>query len=71
MDVFKLPKEVNLEEAIESTGNGGGARFMLDENAEDDADEENEDETKSRKEDEDHAFPPGSDRLDDILDEID
>jgi len=71
MDVFKLPKEVNLEDAIENTGNGGGARFMLDENANDDSDEETEEETKSRKEDEDHAFPPGSDRLDDILDEID
>lgn len=71
MDVFKLPKEVNLEDAIENTGNGGGARFMLDENANEDSDEETEEETKSRKEDEDHAFPPGSDRLDDILDEID
>jgi len=71
MDVFKLPKEVTLEDAIENTGNGGGARFMLDENANDDSDEETEEETKSRKEDEDHAFPPGSDRLDDILDEID
>ncbi|MDZ7808531.1 MAG: DivIVA domain-containing protein [Gracilimonas sp.] len=71
MDVFKLPKEVNLQEAIENTGNGGGARFILDETPDDDLDDDSEDETSSRKEDEDHAFPPGSDRLDDILDEID
>ncbi|WP_103664181.1 DivIVA domain-containing protein [Gracilimonas amylolytica] len=71
MDVFKLPKEVNLEEAIDNTGNGGGARFVLDEEADNDLEEDMDDETTSRKEDEDHAFPPGSDRLDDILDEID
>jgi cell division initiation protein len=71
MDVFKLPKEINLQDAIDNTGNGGGARFMLDENADDDLDDGNDEEPKSRKEDQDHAFPPGSDRLDDILDEID
>ncbi|HET8865389.1 MAG TPA: DivIVA domain-containing protein [Gracilimonas sp.] len=67
MEVFNLPKEGNLEEAIEKTKK---AKFTLDENA---ADNNNKAPKKSNKstEEEDHAFPPGSDRLDDILDEID
>ncbi|MBD3617088.1 MAG: DivIVA domain-containing protein [Gracilimonas sp.] len=66
MEVFNLPKEENLEEAIKKTNT---AKFVLDENA-DESEEENV-KKKAKTEEEDHAFPPGSDRLDDILDEID
>lgn len=66
MEVFNLPKEENLEEAIKNTPKKS-TKFILDEN--EDSDTQQASDTKS--EDEDHAFPPGSDRLDDILDEID
>jgi cell division initiation protein len=66
MEVFSLPKEEALEETIQS--NKKAAKFILDENAEAEADAQAEEEIKTE---EDHAFPPGSDRLDDILDEID
>ncbi len=67
MEVFNLPKEEELEESIQS--NKKAAKFILDENAEEAASAQAEEEAKA--EEEDHAFPPGSDRLDDILDEID
>lgn len=66
MEVFNLPKEENLEEALNNTPKKS-TKFVLDEN-EDGDDEETID---NKDEEEDHAFPPGSDRLDDILDEID
>jgi cell division initiation protein len=68
MEVFNLPKEVNLEEALENTTKKS-SKFVLDENA--DGSDQNDSKTSSDEDDEDHAFPPGSDRLDDILDEID
>ena len=43
---------------------------MLDEN-EPEGDSDNRTAKEQNEEEEDHAFPPGSDRLDDILDEID
>ena len=67
MEVFKMPKEEKLEESLENAKRP--TKFMLD--------EESEESNKKGKnnaeegEEEDHAFPPGSDRLDDILDEID
>ena len=68
MEVFQLPKEEKLEESLDNVKRP--TKFMLDEEGEADgvksAKKENEDD-----EEEDHAFPPGSDRLDDILDEID
>ncbi|MDR9414664.1 MAG: DivIVA domain-containing protein [Gracilimonas sp.] len=71
MEVFKLPKEEQLEEAIENTQETSSKlKFMLDENEEDSKNAENTS-NELNEEDEDHAFPPGSDRLDDILDEID
>ncbi|WP_428235730.1 DivIVA domain-containing protein [Gracilimonas sp.] len=68
MEVFQLPKEERLEESLENPTRP--TKFMLDEENESDgldsAGKADEDEDE-----EDHAFPPGSDRLDDILDEID
>ncbi|MEX0843718.1 MAG: DivIVA domain-containing protein [Balneolaceae bacterium] len=69
MEVFKLPKEVNLEEAIEKTEKA--SKFILDENEVNEDDEAKEKAQNAEEEEDDHAFPPGSDRLDDILDEID
>ncbi|MDR9417541.1 DivIVA domain-containing protein [Gracilimonas sp.] len=66
MGVFSLPKEENLDEAIENTGTT--PKFSFDEDLED-TPLQNKD--NDEDDDEDHAFPPGSDRLDDILDEID
>jgi cell division initiation protein len=66
MEVFNLPKEENLEDAIKNTPKKS-TKFILDENADSDIKQTSE----HKNEDEDHAFPPGSDRLDDILDEID
>lgn len=68
MEVFQLPKEEKLEESLENVKRP--TKFMLDEEGE----AEGVKSAKKEKEDdeeEDHAFPPGSDRLDDILDEID
>ncbi len=71
MEVFSLPKEEELDEKIEETTQKR-AKFEFD--------EENEEAEKKKDsdmsgdlfdEDEEEAFPPGSDRLDDILDEID
>ncbi|MEX0720592.1 MAG: DivIVA domain-containing protein [Balneolaceae bacterium] len=68
MGVFKLPKEENLDEAIDKSKKR--AKFAFDESK--DREKEEEANRKSFDEEEDdHAFPPGSDRLDDILDEID
>lgn len=75
MEMFKLPKEEDLENALGDSRKASG--FSLDENneeneaAEGGGDEAEDTEAKSNEEEEDHAFPPGSDRLDDILDEID
>lgn len=68
MEIFNLPKEENLEDAIQNAPKKS-TKFILDENA--DKDDNNEETSKNKNEEEDHAFPPGSDRLDDILDEID
>ena len=68
MEVFQLPKEEKLEESLDTTKQS--TKFVLDENAEEE-DENEEVKVTSEGEEEDHAFPPGSDRLDDILDEID
>ena len=62
MEVFSLPKEERLEEVIDQTEKRSKFEFDDLKNNVDDAEAE---------EEEDHAFPPGSDRLDDILDEID
>ena len=67
MEVFQLPKEENLQASLENVKKP--SRFMLDEEVEGPSSENNN--TKKEKDEEDHAFPPGSDRLDDILDEID
>jgi cell division initiation protein len=70
MEVFKLPKETNIEETVEKAEQS--SKFVLDENESSDVENEASEKEEARKEeDEDHAFPPGSDRLDDILDEID
>lgn len=68
MEVFNLPKEENLEESLKNTKKP--SKFILDENESEDSDGDDDETTKLENE-EDHAFPPGSDRLDDILDEID
>jgi cell division initiation protein len=68
MEVFQLPKEEKLDEAVEKSAQK--SRFSLDDEADESADEDTAVKATS-EEDEDHAFPPGSDRLDDILDEID
>lgn len=68
MEVFNLPKEENLEESLQNTKKP--SKFILDENEGEGSDDGDDDGTKLENE-EDHAFPPGSDRLDDILDEID
>ncbi|MEX0723154.1 MAG: DivIVA domain-containing protein [Gracilimonas sp.] len=68
MEVFNLPKETNLEDALENNTKKS-SKFILDENA--DGSELSHPEESSDEDGEDHAFPPGSDRLDDILDEID
>jgi cell division initiation protein len=75
MAIFELPKgedaealkQEDIEEESETTN---GSRFAFDE------DEENEGETNTEAsedtvDEDDSAFPPGSDRLNDILDEID
>ncbi|MEX0608803.1 MAG: DivIVA domain-containing protein [Balneolaceae bacterium] len=67
MGVFSLPKEENLEEAIDKSHKR--AKFALDESNESEKEEAAKNVFES--DDDDHAFPPGSDRLDDILDEID
>lgn len=63
MEVFQLPKEESLEESLENRMKP--TKFVLDEQS------EAEEGAEQNPEEEDHAFPPGSDRLDDILDEID
>lgn len=71
MEVFKLPKEQQLEDTLENTKKAS-AKFQFDE-----ADEkpsqnpDNSSTSQASDEEDDQAFPPGSDRLDDILDEID
>lgn len=67
MEVFNLPKEENLEESLNNTKKP--SKFILDENEGKDSDDG--DNAAKLENEEDHAFPPGSDRLDDILDEID
>jgi cell division initiation protein len=68
MGVFQLPKEENLQESLDNVKRP--SKFILDENNEEEEDTE-EVKNTGESEEEDHAFPPGSDRLDDILDEID
>lgn len=65
MEVFNLPKEEQLEEVVDQSEKR--SKFEFDDLKSNDDDE---DPLKAEAE-EDHAFPPGSDRLDDILDEID
>ena len=63
MGVFQIPKEEEkLDQGISATKSK--AKFAFDEQKE-------VKESTDTEEAEDHAFPPGSDRLDDILDEID
>ncbi|SMO59232.1 DivIVA domain-containing protein [Gracilimonas mengyeensis] len=74
MELFKLPKEENLEEALEKKP--VSSRFDLDEDETDNEEatsEEGGEQKKNQPEDQEdeHQLPPGSDRLDDILDEID
>ncbi len=74
LKTYALPKEEEVKEDTESIR----SRFELDVDLEDaeeahsdevtDQDTETPEEAEDRK---DHAYPPGSDRLDDILDEID
>lgn len=66
MEVFNLPKEEGLEEAIENTHKN--TKFVFDDEP---LSEDASGNQAKKAEDEDLAFPPGSDRLDDILDEID
>jgi len=69
MEVFNLPKEESLEKSLNNVKKS--SKFILDENIDEESDEAEEAKVTSEGEEEDHAFPPGSDRLDDILDEID
>lgn len=66
LGLFQLPKEEKLDENIKKTKDKPSSKFTYDAQVETpkapSIDEEN---------GEEHAFPPGSDRLDDILDEID
>lgn len=62
---FTLPKEEITESTAEDEASEIKTRFQLDIEEESTTDPLNEDENQ------DHAYPPGSDRLDDILDEID
>ncbi len=76
MSIFTLPTEeatepeVMNEEAVEDEEpeSTNGSRFALDE---EELEEENEETTAEVGEEDDSAFPPGTDRLNDILDEID
>lgn len=77
MSIFTLPTEetagpeVLNEDAVadEEPESTNGSRFALDE---EELEEENEETTaKTGEDDDDSAFPPGTDRLNDILDEID
>ena len=67
MEIFQLPKEEKLDESLKNPKRP--TKFMLDEEGE--SGNHNSTKKESKGEEEDHAFPPGSDRLDDILDEID
>lgn len=67
MEVFQLPKEENLDEAIEKSKNR--AKFAFDDS--DDREKKKSAAQALEENESDHAFPPGSDRLDDILDELD
>ncbi|MTI87482.1 MAG: DivIVA domain-containing protein [Balneolaceae bacterium] len=71
MEVFQLPKEPEVEEAIKQSEKP--AKFQLDEEeADKQYTEEKENKTQESVFDQaDDGFSPGSDRLDDILDEID
>ena len=67
MKIFELPKEEVTETTTpepQKKEEGNGSRFQFDE-------EEPEGTSEDIVDEDDHAFPPGSDRLDDILDEID
>lgn len=64
LGIFSLPKEQQIESELTSEP-GKTAKFELDE-------EESENDSKNKTEEEiDLSFPPGSEHLDDILDEID
>lgn len=63
MKIFELPKEAPK---VVEEDDSNGSRFLFDEET-----EENEDEVSDIIDEDDNDFPPGSDRLDDILDEID
>lgn len=65
LNTFSLPKEEEIQDSTEEDSSGIKTRFQLDVEEKSGTDILNEDENK------DHAYPPGSDRLDDILDEID
>ena len=62
MKIFELPKE---SPKVVDEDESNGSRFLFDEETED------LEETSDVIDDDDSDFPPGSDRLDDILDEID
>lgn len=63
MKIFELPKEAPK---VVEEDDSNGSRFLFDEET-----EETEDEVSDIIDEDDNDFPPGSDRLDDILDEID
>lgn len=63
MEVFQMPKEEELNEALENPKTAG-TKFHLDE-------KEEEAEQRSVLDDGEDSMEPGSDRLDDILDELD
>lgn len=77
MSIFTLPTdEIPESEILEEEGNDeenseakNGSRFTLDEEGFNDESEEAT--AESQEEEDDNAFPPGTDRLNDILDEID
>ena len=65
LKIFELPKEEDIKKSSSpKKDEGNGTRFQFDH-------EDREDTSENLVNEDDHAYPPGSDRLDDILDEID
>ena len=68
LKIFELPKDEVVEDKpspAEASEEANGSRFRFDET------DDHEDNAGEVVNEDDHGYPPGSDRLDDILDEID
>lgn len=65
MNIFSLPKDEVVEDVETEENQANSSRFEFDE------EEEGSDEDQSILNEDNEGFPPGSDRLNDILDEID